>query len=65
MHAILNSSRIFDPDRTTPELEIPPDEQGFDMTPIKAPEFRAHWTEIKRKSSPSTKRVIHRLGRVI
>ena len=65
MHAILNSSRIFDPDRTTPELEIPSDQQDLNMTPIKAPEFRAHWTEIERKSSPSTRRVIHRLGRTI
>jgi hypothetical protein len=32
---------------------------------MKAPEFRAHWTEIECKSSPSTKYVIRRLGRTI
>jgi hypothetical protein len=65
MQAVVNSSRIFHPDRTTPELEVPSQQQSLDMTPIKAPEFRAHWETIERNSSPSTKRVVRRLGRVI
>jgi len=35
------------------------------MTPIKAPEFQAHWESIEHNSSPSTKRVVRCLGRVI
>ena len=65
MQAVVNISRIFHPDRTTPELEVPSQQQGLDITPIKAPEFRAHWESIENNSSPSTKRVVRCLGRVI